>query len=63
VRICRVAHDGNLLAGKQQTLTLKLRDEPVEVRAQRRAEKLERSFPLSPGSYLVRLVVRGEDGP
>jgi VWFA-related protein len=54
-------HDGNFIAGKQQTLTLKLRDQTVDGLAQKAPEKLESSFALSAGTYLVRLVVRSED--
>lgn len=53
--------DGNFVAGKQQTLTLKLRDESVEGLAQKAPETLQSSFALSPGTYLVRLVVRSAE--
>jgi VWFA-related protein len=52
--------DGNFVAGKQQTLTLKLRDETMQNPAQK-PETLQSSFALSPGSYLVRLVVRSAE--
>lgn len=53
-------HDGNFIAGKQTTLTLKLRDETMQNHAQK-PETLQSSFALSPGSYLVRLVVRNAE--
>ena len=56
-------HDGNFIAGKQQTLTLKLRDETMEGLGQKPPERIESSFALSPGSYLVRLVVRSAEDP
>jgi hypothetical protein len=46
------------VAGKQQTLTLKLRDETMDGLGQKPLETLQSSFALSPGAYLVRLVVR-----
>jgi hypothetical protein len=53
--------DGNFVAGKQQTLTLKLRDQTMESLAQQRPETLQTFFALSPGNYLVRLVVRSSE--
>jgi hypothetical protein len=53
--------DGNFIAGTQQTLTLKLRDETMDGLGQKPPETLESAFALSPGSYLVRLVVRSAD--
>jgi hypothetical protein len=50
--------DGNFVVGKQQTLTLKLRDETMDRLGQKPPETLRSSFALSPGTYLVRLVVR-----
>ena len=50
--------DGNFIAGKQQTLTLKLRDQTMDGLSQKPPETLQTSFALSPGTYLVRLVVR-----
>jgi hypothetical protein len=50
--------DGNFIAGKQQTLTLKLRDRTMDGLSQKPPETLQSSFALSPGTYLVRLVVR-----
>jgi hypothetical protein len=50
--------DGNFIAGKQQTLTLKLRDQTMDGLSQKPPETLQSSFALSPGTYLVRLVVR-----
>ena len=53
--------DGNFVAGKQQTLTLKLRDETIDRLGQKPRETLQSSFALSPGAYLVRLVVRSSE--
>jgi hypothetical protein len=53
--------DGNFVVGKQQTLTLKLRDEAMDGLAQKPPETLQSSFALSPGTYLVRLVVRSAE--
>jgi hypothetical protein len=50
--------DGSFIAGKQQTLTLKLRDQTMDGLSQKPPETLQSSFALSPGTYLVRLVVR-----
>jgi len=53
--------DGNFIAGKQQILRLRLRDETIANLEQRAPEKFTSSFGLSPGTYLVRLVVRSVD--
>jgi hypothetical protein len=53
--------DGNFVAGKQQTLTLQLRDESMDGLGQKPAETLQRAFALSPGAYLVRLAVRSAE--
>jgi VWFA-related protein len=53
--------DGNFVAGKQQTLTLKLRDATMDGLRQKPAETLQSAFALSPGAYLVRLVVRSAE--
>jgi VWFA-related protein len=50
--------DGSFIAGKQQTLTLKLRDQTMDGLSQKSPETLQSSFALSPGTYLVRMVVR-----
>jgi len=54
--------DGNFLAGKQQTLKLLLRDETLAGLGEQSRETLETWFELSPGTYLVRLVVRSDQG-
>jgi len=53
--------DGNFVTGKQQTLTLKLRDATMDGLAQKRPETLQTPFALSPGTYLVRLVVHSSE--
>ncbi|HUI56979.1 MAG TPA: VWA domain-containing protein [Bryobacteraceae bacterium] len=53
--------DGNFIAGKQQILKLRLRDETMAGLNQRPPEKLTSSFGLSPGTYMVRLVVRSAE--
>ena len=53
--------DGNFVVGKQQTLTLKLRDETMDGLGQKPPGTLQSSFALSPGTYLVRLVVRSAE--
>jgi len=54
-------HDGNFIAGKQQTLTLRFRDETLDGLGQKPPEKLDSLFPLTPGTDLVRLVVRSAE--
>jgi VWFA-related protein len=53
--------DGNFLAGKQQLLKLRLRDETVAALDQQPRETLQASFDLTPGTYLARLVVRSAE--
>jgi VWFA-related protein len=55
-------HNGNFLSGKQKILKLRLRDETLASLERRPPETLKTSFDLSPGSYLVRLVVRSAEG-
>ena len=54
--------NGNYLEGKQQLLKLRLRDETLAGLEQRPPEMLKSTFNLSPGTYLVRLVVRSAEG-
>jgi VWFA-related protein len=54
--------NGNFVAGKQRILKLRLRDATLASLEQRPPETLKTSFDLSPGSYLVRLVVRSAEG-
>jgi VWFA-related protein len=54
--------NGNYLEGKQQLLKLRLRDETLAGLEQRPPETLKSTFSLSPGTYLVRLVVRSAQG-
>jgi VWFA-related protein len=54
-------HDGNFISGERQTLTLKLRDETLAGLSQKPPETLRSSFTLSPGTYLVRLVVHSAE--
>jgi hypothetical protein len=53
--------DGNFVTGKQQILTLKLRDKTMDGLGQKPPETLQSSFALSPGTYLIRLVVRSAE--
>jgi len=55
-------HNGNFLEGKQHLLQLRLRDETLAGLEQRPPETLKSTFNLSPGTYLVRLVVRSVQG-
>ena len=54
--------NGNCLEGKQYLLKLRLRDETLAGLEQRPPETLQSTFRLSPGTYLVRLVVRSGGG-
>jgi VWFA-related protein len=54
--------NGNYLEGKQQLLKLRLRDETLAGLERRPPETLKTTFNLSPGTYLVRLVVRSAEG-
>lgn len=53
--------NGNFVAGTQKLVQLHLRDETLEGRL-RSGLVLKSSFDVKPGNYVVRLVVRGEDG-
>ncbi len=53
--------DGNFVAGTEKVLQLHLKDETLEQRLGS-GITLKSSFDVKPGTYLVRLVVRGEDG-
>ena len=50
--------DGNFIAGRQQVLKLRLRDETLAALDRQPPETLKSTFHLSAGTYLVRLVVR-----
>ncbi len=54
-------HNGNFVAGTEKVLQLRLKDETLEARLGS-GITLKSSFDVKPGSYVVRLVVRGEDG-
>ena len=54
--------NGNYVEGKQQLLKLRLRGETLAGLEQRPPETLKSTFNLSPGTYLVRLVVRSAEG-
>jgi VWFA-related protein len=53
--------NGNFVAGTEKVLQLHLKDETLEQRLGS-GITLKSNFDVKPGSYLVRLVVRGEDG-
>ncbi len=53
--------NGNFVSGTQKVLQLHLKDETLEGRLGS-GLVLKSDFDLKPGSYVVRLVVRGEDG-
>jgi VWFA-related protein len=55
-------HNGNFIAGKQQLLKLSLFDQTVANLDRQPTETLKSTFDLSPGAYLVRLVVRSAEG-
>jgi VWFA-related protein len=55
-------HNGNFIAGKQQLLKLSLLDQTVASLDRQPTETLKSTFDLSPGAYLVRLVVRSAEG-
>ena len=52
--------NGNYMEGKQHLLQLRLRDDTLAGLEQRPPETLKSTFNLSPGTYLVRLVVRSD---
>ena len=53
--------NGNFVTGNQKVLQLRLKDETLEGRLNS-GISLKSSFDIKPGSYIVRLVVRDEDG-
>lgn len=53
--------NGNFVSGNQKVLHLHLKDETLESRLNS-GISLKSSFDVKPGSYVVRLVVRDEDG-
>ncbi len=53
--------DGNFISGTQKVLQLHLKDETLEERLGS-GLVLKSNFDVKPGNYVVRLVVRGEDG-
>jgi len=53
--------NGNFVSGTQKVLQLHLKDETLETRLNS-GVTLKSSFEVPPGSYLVRLVVRDQDG-
>jgi hypothetical protein len=54
-------HNGNFVSGNQKVLQLHLKDETLQGRLGS-GITLKSSFDVKPGSYIVRLVVRDEDG-
>jgi hypothetical protein len=55
-------HNGNFIEGKQLLLKLRLRDQSLANLEQQPTESLKTTFDLSPGAYLVRIVVRSAEG-
>ena len=53
--------NGNLVQGTEEILTMHLKDETLEHKLDS-GRTLKTSFDVKPGSYLVRLVVRDEEG-
>ncbi len=54
-------HNGNFLQGDQKTLEMRLTDETLETKLDS-GVTLRANFDVKPGSYLVRCVVRDNDG-
>jgi VWFA-related protein len=54
-------NNGNFIVGKQQVLKLRLRDQTLASLEKEPPETLKTTFDLSPGAYLVRLVVRSAE--
>lgn len=54
-------HNGNFVAGTEKILQLRLKDETLDAHLGS-GITLKSSFDVKPGSYVVRLVVRGDDG-
>jgi len=53
--------NGNFVMGNQKVVQLRLKDETLGTRLNS-GLTLKSSFDVKPGSYIVRLVVRDEDG-
>ncbi len=53
--------NGNFVSGNQQVLQLHLKDETLQARLGS-GITMRSSFDVKPGNYIVRLVVRDEDG-
>jgi hypothetical protein len=53
--------DGNFVAGRQQLLQLRLRDETLAKAEERKPETVKASFDLNPGTYAIRVVVRSAE--
>jgi hypothetical protein len=53
--------NGNFISGSQKILQMHLKDETLQDRLNS-GITLKSSFDVKPGSYIVRLVVRDEDG-
>ena len=54
--------NGNFIAGTEKILQLRLRDQTVQGLEQRPPFTIDTNFDMKPGAYLVRLVVRDEEG-
>jgi hypothetical protein len=54
--------NGNFVAGQQKILQLRLRDETVRALDQKPPVNIDTNFDVQPGAYLVRLVVRDDEG-
>ena len=54
--------NGNFIAGTEKILQLRLRDQTVQALEQRPPFTIDTNFDVKPGAYLVRLVVRDEEG-
>jgi VWFA-related protein len=54
--------NGNFISGQQKILQLRLRDQTVQGLQQRPPFTVDTNFDMKPGAYLVRLVVRDEEG-
>lgn len=54
--------NGNFVAGQQKILQLRLRDETLRALDQKPPVNIDTNFDVQPGSYLVRLVVRDDEG-
>ncbi len=54
--------NGNFIEGKQKILQLRLRDETVKSLDQKPPVTIDTNFNMKPGAYLIRLVVRDNEG-